>query len=230
MDHVIPSAIFEHRAEDPVKVPACNKCNNDEKSRLDTYFRDRLLIDSLARRHPTAQHLFKAEFARAVRGNRSLLTREFHSTGRPADIFINDEYKGKYETFAANWEEVEAELTFIAKGLSFAMHGSPVPESYGFRIVHVPQYSAADILRNVVASGAGREFRRLGPLNEFICLHGMVEGSERSESWTLIFYDAVVYLVSIHDPYTLEYLRATAPAPVPRHILSDVHTVARPII
>jgi hypothetical protein len=229
MDHVVPSAIFEFRAENPVKVPACNRCNNDEKSRLDSYLRDRLLIDSMARRHPTAQRLFNEEFARAVSGNRSPLTREFLSTGRAADIFINDEYKGQYETFAANWIDIESEVTFIAKGLSFAMHGSPVPADYGFRIVHVPQYSTADVLHNVVAAGGGRLFRKLGPRDEFISLHGMVEGGERSESWTLVFYGAVAYLVSIHDPFTLEYLKVAAPVPVPRDILSDVRPVARPI-
>jgi hypothetical protein len=227
MDHVVPTALFLQRAENPIKVPTCGICNNNKKSQLDVYLRDRLIVDSAVQTHPTAQEIFGDSFKRAVEGNHSVLTREFAATKRVADIFKGDRYVGRYVTFEANWSAIDMEMEYIARGLSYAYHESRIPDDYGFRVKHIPQFSAVETLE-FVTTWPQRDVRTLGPRNEFVSIRSNVEGGHRSEAWCLIFYGAAVYVVTVHDPFTLGVLNAAAPLAEPHPILSQMVPAARP--
>jgi hypothetical protein len=119
LDHVVPSCLFSSRPGNPVKVLTCGCCNNKAKSQLDSYFRDRLMLDALAQQHPTVRKIRAEQFARAKEGGHSKLSRTYSATAVDQDVFVGTTYVGRYQLFQPVNSRIEEEIRYITKGLSF---------------------------------------------------------------------------------------------------------------
>src|ERR1043165_9530327 len=70
-DHVVPDCLFvDPKPPNLLTVPACLGCNNDEKSRDDTFLRDLLVVD-IDNDHPVAKALLATKVRRSVERNLS---------------------------------------------------------------------------------------------------------------------------------------------------------------
>ncbi len=71
-DHVVPQCLWPGRMpkEAPI-VDACKKCNNEEKSRTDTYLRDFLTMDMANEGQPARERIYP-KMMRAVQRNQSV--------------------------------------------------------------------------------------------------------------------------------------------------------------
>jgi hypothetical protein len=104
-------------------------------------------------------------------------------------------------------EVIEAELVFIAKGLSALHHGSAVPSTYKFDFMIPPAFN-----RNFVA----KEIRRLQAAQvfsvgngDFLAFRNRFIDDDRAEVWHLAFYRCVLFSVAIFSPSQYEEVMAS---------------------
>lgn len=146
-DHVVPGCLFSPRPTNPVKAPTCPQCNNRDKSQLDTYFRDRLMLDALAQQHPTVQKIRAEQFARAQQGGHSKLSRTYRATAVERDVVVGTRYVGRYQVFAAVDERIEEEIRYITRGLSFDRSKRRLPDTYHIDVFYLPAFATVEGLQ-----------------------------------------------------------------------------------
>ncbi len=205
-DHVVPKCLFSPRPTNPVKVPTCPRCNNRDKSQLDTYFRDRLMLDALAQQHPTVQKIRADQFSRAKHGGHSKLSRTYAATAVERDVVAGTSYVGRYQVFEAVNERIEEEIRYVTKGLSFDRSKQRLPDNYQIDVFYIPAFSTAEGLLALNELAAWKPAYSLGELGEFIALRAPAEGGDRSEVWCFIFYNAVAYVAYVMDEASRAWL------------------------
>jgi hypothetical protein len=73
-DEPVPKCLFARPRDNLVSVPACSKCNSNEKSLDDSYLRDMLAIDAALALHPDGPFI-RAAFERSVKKDASVVAR-----------------------------------------------------------------------------------------------------------------------------------------------------------
>ena len=195
-DHVIPQCLFNKPLpKDIVLIPACAKCNNNDKSKDDEYLRDYLVTDIHTSNHHIAQSIFHSKFLSAVRQNKSALAREvtksasqepFYSKG---GIYLGEAVSGNFDG-----ERMRRIFCRITHGLYFKVRRKRIPDSY---VCRAERWTADDFnklwpkLQEVGFNGpyeCGDVFR---------CIMLYADEDEFITTWWLWFYDQMCIRVVI---------------------------------
>lgn len=79
-DHIIPKCLFKpNTLERAFKVYVCNECNNDEKSKDDSFLRDLLVLDKDSQGSSTARFIRSEKYESSAKQNKSELNRNYLS-------------------------------------------------------------------------------------------------------------------------------------------------------
>lgn len=146
-EHVIPRCLFEPVPEvGLILVPVCRGCNNNEKAKLDEYFRDRLIFDTLVKDHPTVRRFRAGAYRRAVDRNHSKLTRIATVIATTRGVTYDDVYRGNYNVVFANEDRLKREIDFINRGLGFDYNPERADDSKYIDILPIKLFASADAL------------------------------------------------------------------------------------
>lgn len=192
-DHVIPRCLYDGNVpQDVPRVTACYTCNNDEKSKDDSFLRDVLITDWHGSRHPIAQAIFRDAFARSVRrdkseGARQALRATPVALTTPGGIIHDLAYIAPPEAS----ERIDTIMARTVRGLYAAYVGGILPKASTFDVIrvrrsHVPVAALNALLQN----GEARKVR-VGDGEVFACLYAYDSARPEVSSWILSFYRGV---------------------------------------
>ena len=161
-DHVIPQCLFPGGV--PIDVPkvwACEPCNGIIKSRLDTYFRDLLVIDMHSSQSPVAQNLSQ-KFARALGRNQSKLARDIVQNNQLIELRTESGlfWGHAYTSQEANKKTLEI-IAMYVRGLYAAYLHKILPQDVEFDIIQVSKSAALNDVLGLLNEKGG-SYARIG--------------------------------------------------------------------
>lgn len=198
-DHVVPQCLWSGRTpKDTPRVNACKKCNNEEKSRNDTYFRDFLIMD-MANEGQSVRERIYPKFMRAVQRNQSVFAHHAQQSQlvelvTPSGLFAGYAYGIRLPT-----QQITKELTTIVRGLYYTYIGKNIgvmlPETTPFEVFR--QYSIDELVQNIrVLLNMGGIFVSIGTGEVFECAYGYAAEKPDVSLWYLIFYQRIAFSVA----------------------------------
>jgi hypothetical protein len=205
-DHAVPQANFlSPLPEDMVTVPACIRCNQ-EKSQLDEYVRDALVLDIDASRNSVAQELVRGSVSRAVAKNRSQFFKTAVAGARrvprftPLGVYVEDVISVPVDD-----KMIRRQLKFMVKGLYFWVKRERIPSDYQYEITRIRRDAISNLWDFFATKSEGA-----GQIGEgvFACRYTFGLENAYVSSWLLIFYNSIAYMVTVVPRGGLEaYIR-----------------------
>lgn len=199
-EHVVPRCLFSPMPKLGVLlVPVCKKCNSEDKAKLDEYFRDRLVIDSMVQEHPTVRRIRQGTYKRSVDKNQSKLTRVATTIATKRDVTHNGMYRGSYTVVFANEDRQQQEIEFIVRGLSFLLNQQRLDDSCFIDVVPIKQFAGADAMLELhQTTGLSKAFD-MGQDSEFLALYSKNTSEGLHVVWAMLFYGAIVCIAVVMD-------------------------------
>jgi hypothetical protein len=194
-DHVIPRSLYINGVPDnSPKVLACSQCNNVEKSALDTYLRDFLIVDIEGSEHPVSKQLFP-KLARSISRNHSKLAR--HTMGgrlmpryTPEGLFADFVYGTQLPD-----KSITKAITTVTRGLYTCYTKNIFPQTVPFEV-----YRQWDMKRQVadiqMLLKVGGQYKAAGDGDIFECIYGFVPERPTITLWLLSFLRKVYFSVA----------------------------------
>lgn len=198
-DHVIPQCLWPGRVpKDAILVDACKRCNNEEKSRNDTYLRDFLTMDMANEGQHVRERIYP-KFMRAVQRNQSVFAHHAQRSQlveliTPSGLFAGYAYGIQLPT-----QQITKELTTIVRGLYYAYIGKNIgltlPETTPFEVFR--QRDMDEVAQNVgILLNMGGTQVSVGTGEVFECAYGCAAEKPDVSLWYLNFYQRVVFSVA----------------------------------
>ena len=203
-DHVIPKCLFaKGTLANPIKVYACNECNNEKKSQDDSYLRDLLVGDEDSYSNETAKNLFDTKFLSSVRQNKSEFSRTCYSKmsktslHSPSGIYLGETY-----TFNIDYGRLEEIFRKIIIGLHFWLFKQRLTKEADFSI---NKESSLQELIELKQNLTSKDFFtvNLGEPFRFYMFRD-VENGFYYTFWWLIFYENIIYSIVTKNEINLE--------------------------
>lgn len=201
-DHVLPKCLFSVSQRDGlVKVPACQRCNNHEKSVDDVYFRDWLVADSETDVSRVPRDVYRA-FLRSAGDNpegkvRSRVARAAMTAGRwePRET-ASGLFAGYGFSYPFEWERVDRTGRRTAQGLYTDIYKQRLPQHATYEAGRVRRDKAEETWR--VVAGMGARSRVMGGGEcKALCV-SVQEAAGVAIHAVLVFYDSIMVQVSAH--------------------------------
>ena len=198
-DHVVPQCLWSGRVpKDAPHVDACRKCNNEEKSRNDTYLRDFLTMDMANEDQPIRERIYP-KFMRAVQGNHSVFARHAQRSqlvelAPPGGLFA-----GYAHGIYLPTQQITKELITIIRGLYHTYIGKGIgatlPESTSFDVFR--QRDVDEVVKNIrILLYMGGRSVSVGTGEVFECAYGCAAEKLDVSLWYLNFYQRIVFSVA----------------------------------
>ena len=198
-DHVVPQCLWSSRVpKDAPLVDACKKCNNEEKSRNDTYLRDFLTMDMANEGQHVKERIYP-KFIRAVQRNQSVFAHHAQRSQlvelvTPGGLFAGYAYGIQLPT-----QQITKELTTIVRGLYYAYIGKNIgitlPETTPFEVFR--QRDMDEVVQNVgLLLNMGGVSVSVGTGEVFECAYGCAAEKPEVSLWYLNFYQRIVFSVA----------------------------------
>ncbi|MCL4204732.1 MAG: hypothetical protein KJ000_19790 [Pirellulaceae bacterium] len=131
MEHFVPKCLWEkgHRPDKTKTLPAHKDCNN-AFSEDNEYFRDVIVMEEGAERHPEGQRVregaiqrkLNERFGSIVKSLKNLRMRRVYT---PTGIYL-----GNRPTFEVEWERFERVLCNVIKGVFYVARKQPLPRDF----------------------------------------------------------------------------------------------------
>jgi hypothetical protein len=201
-DHIIPKCLFKpNTLEKAFKADACNECNNDKKSKDDSFLRDLLVTDKDSQGSSTARNIRSDKYESSVRQNQSELNRKYLSKATKLPILTKS---GMYVYGQRFVEKTRLIRIFkrIITGLSHSLLNLKIDEKANvtvFKKVTLQEEFDADfeLIKNNLKNGFYTG--NLGHTFHFKIQIVNVDGKFYSY-WWLVFYDNVCFFLAICSP------------------------------
>jgi hypothetical protein len=195
-DHVIPKCLYPNGVPgNSPKVYACSECNNNLKSRLDTYFRDFLIVDIEGSEHPVSKQLF-SKFARSIGGNQS----EFARHARQAQLMPRFTPEGLFADFVYATQipndSIAEGLAMMTRGLYFYYAKQVLPKDIGIQVNR--QWDMQKLVPEIqMLFKLGAAYKPAGDGDVFECIYIIVPEKPTASLWLLSFLRKVYFSVAI---------------------------------
>jgi hypothetical protein len=198
MDHVVPRTLFtQPYPPDLITVPACEQCNNINKSSDDTVFRDYLTLDLYGNQSSGG----RAAYPKVLRANergQSKLARLATSASEMRPLVTSAGiYLGDFPTAKLEEGTIEGPLMTMVRGLYFYNHRERLPDEYQFSIVRIFDWDLPDVLRRMSPLHAN------GPYNYgdvFGYMYFKAAEDPFTTIWLMWFFNSVCFSVSTVEP------------------------------
>ena len=200
-DEVIPRCIFASPLpSNLIKVLACAKCNNEEKSKDDAFLRDLVLSDVNAMKNESAKALFDSKVVRSINTHRSEFARQAVPTAKLLPIHTDGGiYLGHAYQLTVNRERVGGIFSRIASAIYYWKTQNKVPPNCD---VSVEQISPEQFIEdNKLFMGYAPYIHESGTEFTLITYCSPTNDNFYALFW-LIFYERVCWFVGINAPQT----------------------------
>lgn len=195
-DHVVPKAIYvPPYPSDLMTVPACEVCNNDEKSKGDADLRDYLVLDKDGTTHPVAQQILWGRFRRSVEQGHSRIATYVATATRQPQVTRNGIFLGNELTAAINDRYIIRTLSMLVRGLSLKAGKQRIPPDYAINVRRVRNYQKKNIAARVAATAPLQYIEQDDFRFEAAYLRGTVDPVP--SHWLLLFYDRVMFIALV---------------------------------
>lgn len=184
----MPDCLFaDPKPPNLLTVPACPGCNNEEKSRDDTFLRDQLVVD-IDNEHPLAKHLRETKMRRAVHRKQS----ELAELIAKAKIESRYDHEGKYLGEAAKVHVPDNRVTRIlcriVRGLYCCERKEILPKDHALTALRQPTQLFPELYEKL-----GRpKVHTFGDVFGYTWVH---TEDPLAMIWLLWFYESVVFSV-----------------------------------
>jgi len=202
-DHIIPRCLFKpNTLERAFKADACHECNNDEKSKDDSFLRDLLVTDKDSQGSSTARLIRSEKYESSVRQNQSELNRKYISEATKLPILTNSGLYVYGQRFSVEKTRLIRIFKRIIIGLSHSLLNIKLDEKADvtvFKKVTSQEEYDADFehIKNNLKNGFYTG--NLGHTFHFKVQIVNVDGKLYSY-WWLVFYDNVCFFLAICSP------------------------------
>jgi hypothetical protein len=194
-DHVIPQCLYINGVPgNSPKVHACSHCNNDLKSRLDTYFRDFLVLDIEGSEHPVSKSLFP-KLARAVKRKQSVMALHIMQAQLMPRFTPSGLFAGFVYGIQLPDQSITTELSMMTRGLYYFYTRQMLPQNISFTIHRQwdMQKYATDI-QLLLSKGA--HYVAAGEGDVFECMYAIPQEKPTCSLWFLSFLRKVYFSVT----------------------------------
>lgn len=194
-DHIIASCLFPKPIPNGINLPtvrACADCNNEKKSKDDTYLRDFLVMQFDCVDQPSAQSVFRGPLSRAVVRNQS----EFMRSLGDFSVWLPEEPQPDLTVVPAVVKSIDVKrlhqaLAKIVRGLYLKQSHHILPRDAIFQWAMVSVQKASEIMRTPGVTW--RITPHLGDVFSCMYLPGPIETCR--SFWMMGVYDRVCFLV-----------------------------------
>jgi len=202
-DHIPPKSLFPKNFQyKGLKVPACNKCNNDT-SKDDEYLRD---VFSMTGWNKEARQVFLegvkpsytrlyARLQRVTKHQRILNSMEKIDIKTSNGIFLKEVTGMKMKS-----DRVKNSLKKIIRGIYFHTYKKSIPNKYKLTVYFQPKDIGIDLLE-IAKKKKGLNVGRFG--NTFLYMGFSVKQDEFVGVWWLSFYQTHEVIVMVDSPKKL---------------------------
>ena len=196
-DHVIPECLYTNGVPgNSPKVYACAPCNNILKSRLDTYFKDFLILDIEGSEHPTSKQLFPT-FARSLSRNQS----EFARHARNAQLMPWFTPEGFFAGFVYGTEipnhALADGITMMIRGLYCYYTKQILLQDIEMQVHR--QWDMQKLVPDIqILFKLGAVYKPAGDGDVFECIYIVPPEKPDASMWFLSFLRKVYFSVSIN--------------------------------
>ena len=197
-DEPVPKCLFAPPRDDLISVPACKTCNNELKSRDDSYLRDMLALEKEVSAHPDGAFIFEA-FLRSAEKDKSVVARIVRKHGR--FTYERDPLSGLYlpvTSVPLSRERVRRVFKWIAQGLYFHFHGTVLNPAYRYGCKRISQTEAEE-KETFVASLGMKPNWSVGRRGQFRYFHIWFEDPNVT-FWQMVFYERIFFVASSVPP------------------------------
>jgi hypothetical protein len=195
-DHVIPQCLYtiDVPGNSP-KVYACSECNNNLKSRMDTYIRDFLIMDIEGSEHPVSKQLF-SKLARSIGRNQS----EFARHARQAQLMSRFTPEGLFAGFVYGTQipndYIAEGLALMTRGLYYYHTKQVLPKDIGIQVNR--QWDMQKLVPEIqMLFKHGAVYKPAGDGDVFECIYFIAPEKPPASLWFLSFLGKVYFSVAI---------------------------------
>lgn len=200
-DEVLPRCLFSKpRPDNLIKVLACARCNNEEKSRDDDFLRDLILSDRNSMKNETAKNLFDTKALSSINKNKSFFARQTApTTKRIPEYSEAGIYLGEVYQIRVNGDRVHKIFSRIVTTLYYWKTHQRIPPNCEFSIEQVKPKNL-DEVKKLFNNTELYEFYEHKCRNEFklIMIYNQDKDNYVAMFW-LIFYEYVCWFVGVEQ-------------------------------
>lgn len=196
-DHIIPECLYINDVPgNSPKVYACSPCNNILKSRLDTYFRDFLILDIEGSEHPVAKQLFP-KLARSISRNQS----EFARHARNAQPMQRFTPEGLFAGFVYGAEipnhALADGISMMTRGLYYYYTKQFLPQNIDMQAHR--QWDMQKLVPEIqMLFKLGAVYEAAGEGDVFECIYIIPPEKPEASLWFLSFLRKVYFSVAVN--------------------------------
>jgi len=189
-------------------IKACGWCNQ-EKGKLDTYFRDYTVVnmETASSRHARA---LADGIKRSTRRNQSEFMKHSRLHLQYADLHTkNGIFLGRLPIVPVDDKKVERYLDLIARGLSLRLCKARIPNDYQAAVRTIPIGERVEFLKTFNSA----EFRPqvFAQESEVFCVfYIQIPEFPAMSIWLMVFFDSIIHIVDFDPlPEVLEQMLST---------------------
>lgn len=197
-DEPVPKCLFAPPRDGLISVPACKKCNNELKSRDDSYLRDMLALEREVSAHPDGMFIYET-FLRASQKDMSVIARIVRKHGE--FTYERDPETGLYLPVISvplSRDRVRGVFKWIAQGLYYHDHGTVLDPTYRYLFKRISQ-SEAEAKEQFIASRGWKPNWTVGSRGQFRYFHIWFEDPNVT-FWQMVFYERIFFVASSVPP------------------------------
>jgi hypothetical protein len=202
-DHIIPKCLFKpNTLERAFKTYVCSDCNNDEKSKDDSFLRDLLVTDKDSQGSSTARLIRSEKYESSVRQNKSELNRDYLLNATKQPILTEGGIYVYGQRFSVEKSRLIRIFKRIITGLSYSLLNLRINDRADVTVFKkVISQKEFDSDFEHIKNNLKNEFYtgNLGHTFHFRVQIVNVDGKLYSY-WWLTFYDNVCYFLAICAP------------------------------
>lgn len=193
-DHVIPKGLFPKPLPNNINLPtvkACKSCNNERKSRDDSFLRDFLICDPACELHPSASSLFGGEFTRSMREGKSEVATHVRKHARPIPRLTSSGlYVGTAMSATFDLARVNGIFTNIVRGLYYKKTAELLPRDTRFTVLRQRARDVSTFTERVAPAATWYRSPKL--MDVFQCIYAL---GRPTSVWLLQFFEGIYFSV-----------------------------------
>lgn len=199
-DHIIPRALYQQRyPPNMLTARVCEECNQ-EKGKLEPYFRDSTVVNMETATSTAARALAEGAVRRATERNQSEFANharrnlQYAELRTAAGLFL-----GHLPVVPIDDTKIERYLELIARGLSYRLCRARIPMEYQADVRTIPLGQRASFLESFNTAEIRPAVFVQDP-EVFCAFYLQVPALPCMSLWVLLFFKSVIHTIDFNPP------------------------------
>ncbi len=206
-DHIIPKCLFKpNTIKRAFKIDVCDECNNDEKSKDDSFLRDLIVADKDAHGSSTARFIYNEKFENSVKQNKSELNRNYLSNSKRVIVKTNSGLYTYGNIFSVENERLIRIFRRIITGLSLRTFNLSINEHAEItvfkKVKSIEEYN--EDFELIIKNHSNGFYTGHNGHTFHFKVQFVIVNEKLHSYWWLIFYENVCYFLAIRSPFEID--------------------------